>query len=481
MFDTAFDRIYKALRRDEDLSTELDWAEQASWVLFLKYLHDSEIERADAAELEGKPHAPILDPAFSWGTWAYPSVNGQLDDDKAKIGDDLIEFVKDELFPYLANLKSNNHAATSIQYKIGEVFSGIRCRYNSGYILRDVIEQVNSLEFNAQSQRHELSDLYETRIKNMGNSGRNGGEYYTPRPLIRAMIKVTDPKIGETIYDGAVGSAGFLCEAFEYLNTPSLSASQYELLQTKTLYGQEKKPLAFIIGTINMILHGIDSPNIVRGNTLAKNVNDIQESERHDIVLANPPFGGESEDNSVKLNFPIQSGEAAYLFLQHFIRKLKVGGRAAVVIKNTFLSNGDAKALREELTKTCNVHTILDCPQGTFQGAGVKTVVLFFEKGKATKDVFYYQLNPGRNLGKTNPLNDNDLSEFVSLQKDRTDSENSWVINLSDIDRDSFDLSPKNPNAPEKAPLRLPEEIIEDMLTRDKETADILEKIRGML
>jgi type I restriction enzyme M protein len=159
----------------------------------------------------------------------------------------------------------------------------------------------------------------------MGNSGRNGGEYYTPRPLIRAMIMIIDPKIGETIYDGAVGSAGFLCEAFEYLNKPNLSASQYELLQTKTLYGQEKKPLAFIIGTINMILHGIDSPNIVRGNTLAKNVNDIQESERHDIVLANPPFGGESEDNSVKLNFPIQSGEAAYLFLQHFIRKLKVG------------------------------------------------------------------------------------------------------------------------------------------------------------
>jgi type I restriction enzyme M protein len=232
-----------------------------------------------------------------------------------------------------------------------------------------VLEIVDGLSFNTQAQRHELSELYETRIRRMGNAGRNGGEYYTPRPLIRAMIKVVDPKIGETIYDGAVGSAGFLCEAYDYLRTDTLSASEYETLQTNTFYGQEKKGLAYIIGIMNMVLHGIEAPNLVHSNTLNENVMDIQEKDRHDIILANPPFGG-GERREVQQNFPIRTGETAYLFLQHFIRKLKAGGRAAVVIKNTFLSNTDnaSVALRKELLETCNLHTILDCPQRHLPG-----------------------------------------------------------------------------------------------------------------
>ena len=244
-----------------------------------------------------------------------------------------------------------------------------------------MLKSIDGLTFQTQQQKHELSDLYETRIKNMGNAGRNGGEYYTPRPLIRAMIEVIKPQLGETIYDGACGSAGFLCEAHEYLRPRVKSAAELERLQTATLYGKEKKGLAYIIGIMNMILHGIEAPNIVQTNTLAQDIQGIQETDRHDVILANPPFGGK-ERAEIKQNFTIATGETAFLFLQHFIKSLKVGGRGAIVIKNTFLSNADnaSRALRQELTSTCNLHTVLDCPPKTFLGAGVKTVVLFFEK-----------------------------------------------------------------------------------------------------
>ena len=483
MYESAFNAIERDLRAEEGVANELDYVEQISWVLFLKYLHDLETERRDRAELEGKDCAPIIDDDFRWDLWAVPrDENGEIDHKTAMTGDDLIAFVNDELFPYLASFRKTAEGPRTIQYKIGEVFTEIRNKFRSGYILRDVLERVDSLSFNTQADRHELSSLYETRIRRMGNAGRNGGEYYTPRPLIRAMVKVTDPKIGETVYDGAVGSAGFLCEAWEHMRRPDLSASEYEALQTRTFFGQEKKSLAYIIGIMNMVLHGIEAPNIVHANSLNENVMDIQEKDRFDIVLANPPFGG-GERREVQQNFPIRTGETAYLFLQHFIRKLRAGGRGAVVIKNTFLSNTDnaSVALRKELLANCNLHTILDCPQGTFQGAGVKTVVLFFEKGAPTRRIWYYQLDPGRTLGKTNPLADADLAEFVELQASFADGPKSWTVARADLDDETADLSVKNPNAPEEAPLRAPEEIIDDMLARDAETAAILEDIRGML
>jgi type I restriction enzyme M protein len=311
----------------------------------------------------------------------------------------------------------------------------------------------------------------------------NGGEYYTPRPLIRAMVKVMKPKIGERIYDGAAGSAGFLCEAFAYLNDqPNLTTSDLETLQKHTFYGKEKKSLAYVIGIMNMILHGIEAPNIIHSNTLGENVSDIQPKDQFDIVLANPPFGGK-ERKEVQQNFPIKTGETAFLFLQHFIKMLKPGGRAAIVIKNTFLSNADnaSQALRKELLETCNLHSILDCPGGTFLGAGVKTVVLFFEKGAPTRQVWYYKLDPGRNLGKTNPLNDDDLAEFVELQASFADGPQSWSVAADQVDTENYDLSAKNPNAPEEAPLRPPEEIIAEIAALDAESAQILEDIRGLL
>jgi type I restriction enzyme M protein len=483
MFENAFNNMDRVMRNDEGLASELDYAEQTSWLLFLKYLDDMEKEWEDQAGLEKREYTPLLDEPYRWQSWAAPkSADGAPDLNAARTGKDLIDFVNGQLFPYLQTFRETTDDPDTLEYKIGEIFAEIANRFRSGYSLRDALEIIDQLNFGSQEAKHELSDLYETRIKRMGNAGRNGGEYYTPRPLIRAMIKVVKPEIGETIYDGACGSAGFLCEAWDVMRRNDLSAADWDTLQRRTFYGQEKKSLAYVLGVMNMILHGIDAPNIRHANTLSENVMDIQQKDRHDIVLANPPFGG-GERKEVQQNFPIKSGETAYLFLQHFIRKLKAGGRGAVVIKNTFLSNTDnaSVALRKELLESCNLHSVLDCPSGTFQGAGVKTVVLFFEKGSKTRTVWYYQLDPGRSMGKTNPLNDEDLAEFVALQADKADSAKSWSVAVKDLDTATWDLSVKNPNAPEAEALRSPEQIISDMLARDAETAEILEEIRGML
>jgi len=276
-----------------------------------------------------------------------------------------------------------------------------------------------------------------------------------------------------------------LVEAYGYLteNQAKLSSAQIQTLQSKTFYGKEVKSLAYIIGIMNMILHGIDAPNIKHTNTLAENINDIQEKDRFDVILANPPFGGSGAGREIQQNFPIKTGETAFLFLQHFIKILKAGGRAGIVIKNTFLSNTDnaSVSLRKMLLESCNLHTVLDLPGGAFQGAGVKTVVLFFEKGKPTKKVWFYQLNLDRNLGKTNPLNEKDLEEFVRLQKTKTDSENSWTVEVKDIDQETFDLSVKNPNKKGEKELREPGEILEEMKGLDGESATMLASIKRVL
>ncbi len=395
----------------------------------------------------------------------------------------LADFVNGKLWPYLRKFKTDAESAGTIEYKIGEIFSELKNRIQSGYNLREVINRIDELRFRTHSEKHEMSHLYEGKIQNMGNAGRNGGEYYTPRPLIRTIVKVVSPKIGDKVYDGAVGSAGFLCEAFEYLKTTkALTTKDTTTLQKSTFYGKEKKGLAYIIGTMNMILHGIEAPNIIHTNTLAENITDIQDKDRYDVVLANPPFGGK-ERAEVQQNFPIKTGETAFLFLQHFIKILKAGGKAGIVIKNTFLSNTDnaSVSLRKLLLESCYLHTVLDLPGGVFTGAGVKTVVLFFEKGTPTRKIWYYQLNLDRNLGKTNALSENDLADFVELQKTKANSENSWSISVAELTEDTCDLSVRNPNKKEEAALREPQEILAEMMTLDKETNEILMNIKHLL
>ena len=482
MSTNPFDSIDNEFRKDAGCTSELDYIEQTSWLLFLKYLDAMENSRKLDAELEGKSYTHILDDEFRWGTWATPKANGEIDHNRLT-GDDLLDFVNNKLFPYLAGFKQRAESFDTIQYKIGEIFDEIKNRAQSGFTLNNVIDIADGFRFGSNEDKHEMSQLYEEKIKRMGNAGRNGGEYYTPRPLIRAMIEVTAPKVGETIYDGAVGSAGFLCEAHDYLKSNSnLTTNDLTTIQKNTFYGKEKKGLAYVIGIMNMILHGIDAPNLIHANTLNENVMDIQEKDRHNIVLANPPFGG-SERKETQSNFPIKTGETAYLFLQHFMKMLKTGGRGALVIKNTFLSNSDnaSVSLRKELLETCNLHTILDCPSGTYQGAGVKTVVLFFQKGSPTRKIWYYQLNPGRNMGKTNPLNDKDLAEFLETQKSFADSDNSWTVDIADVNTSNYDLSTKNPNVDDEVILRSPTEILDEIEKLDEESRDILKKIRSLL
>ena len=485
MFEQTFKNIDDVLYKDAGADSELDYIGQTSWILFLRYLDDLELDKRDKAELKGQTYTFILDEEYRWANWALPkTTDGILDHHKAMTGKDLVEFVDDKLFPYLAGFKQRADNPKTIEYKIGEIFGELKNKIQSGYNLREIIEYADELAFRSTKDKHELSHLYETKIKNMGNAGRNGGQYYTPRPLIRAIIDVVNPQIGEKVYDGAVGSAGFLCESYEHMirNRDNLTTTDFKTLHEDTFYGKEKKNLAYVIGVMNMILHGIEAPNILHTNTLSENIRDIQEKDRYHVILVNPPFGGK-ERKEVQQNFDIKTGETAFLFLQHFIKILKAGGRAGVVIKNTFLSNTDnaSISLRKHLLETCNLHTILDMPQGTFLGAGVKTVVLFFNKGEPAKKIWYYQLDAGRSLGKTNPLNDNDMAEFKDLQKTNAESEKSWTVNIADINIETYDLSAKNPNAPEEAPLRSPEEILTEMGILNSKTNEILGKIKELI
>jgi type I restriction enzyme M protein len=485
MFEQAFKNIDDVLWKEAGCTTELDYIEQTSWLLFLKYLDALERDKAVEAQLNSKRYNFILEEPYRWESWAAPKgKDGKLDHNVALTGDDLRDFVDQKLFPYLHGFKQRATGPDTIEYKIGEIFGEIKNKIRSGYNLREIIDHIDALRFRSQTEKHELSHLYEAKIKNMGNAGRNGGEYYTPRPLIRAMIRVVQPKIGERIYDGACGSAGFLCESFDYMRktNPQRSTADDTALQARTFFGKEKKSLAYVIAIMNMILHGIEAPNIVHTNTLSENLADIQEKDRFDVVLANPPFGGK-ERKEVQQNFPIRTGETAFLFLQHFIRILRAGGRGGIVIKNTFLSNTDnaSLSLRKLLLEGCTLHSVLDCPGGTFQGAGVKTVVLFFVKGAPTRRVWFYQLDPGRNLGKTNPLNDADLSEFVELQKTLADSPKSWSVDVADIDKTTWDLSVKNPNGSEAVAHRSPQAILDEIATLDAESVEVLGRIRELV
>lgn len=477
-YENTFKAIDQILWKESGCSSELDYLEQKSWLLFLKYLDDLESEREDEAELEGKQYKRIITGFNRWSQWAAPkTADGKIDVINAMTGNDLVEFVDNKLFPFLKSLKATAASTNSLEFKIGEIFDELHNKIKSGFNLREVINMIDELHFESADDKHEMTVLYENNIQRMGNAGRNGGEYYTPRPLIRSIVKVVDPKIGETVYDPACGSAGFLCEAFNYMEEKIGSTTDNDILQHSTFYGIEKKPLPYIIATMNMIFHGVSAPNIIKANTLAINLTQIQEKDRKNVILANPPFGG-NERGEVLQNFEIRSSETAYMFMQHFVKMLKANGRAGIVIKNTFLSNGDASAIRKMLLETCNLHTVLDLPSGVFTGAGVKTVVLFFTKGMPTEKVWYYQID--KHFTKTNPMTEKDLEEFLALQKTKAESEHSWLLDVSTLG-DDYDLSVKNPNKVEEVDERTPQEIAETILALGQENQALINEIMEMV
>jgi type I restriction enzyme M protein len=326
--------------------------------------------------------------------------------------------------------------------------------------------------------------VYEGLLQNMGDAGGYAGEFYTPRAVIRSIVIVIDPQPGQSIYDAAAGSCGFLVQAFEHLkaNKNKLTTDQWDFIQRDTFFGYEKTSLAYVMGMMNMILHGIESPNLYRGNTLTQNIRDIQEKDRYDIILANPPFGGK-EKSQIQQNFPIQSNATELLFLQHFMKTLKVGGKAAIVVPEgvLFQTNSAFKQVKQELLENFNLHTILSLPAGVFLPySGVKTNVLFFERSGGTSDVWYYECEPEQKLTKNKPITDGHLKEFVELYASRETTELSWTVPFSKLTED-YDLSAKNPAKQKDAEHLAPSDILKQIRTKEKLVSGLLDEIESLL
>ncbi|WP_395043647.1 N-6 DNA methylase [Flavobacterium sp.] len=483
---SRIDRITDILRRDDGISGAMHYTEQISWILFLKYLNDYEESKAQDALIDGKQYKYIIDTKYRWDEWAYPlKENGEYDLKNAMGGDDLVAFVNNELFPYLQNFKSNLQEVKSVKYKIGAIFEFINNRIASGHTLREVIENIADLNFQSQEDLFELSVIYENLLKGMGSDGGNSGEFYTPRPVIKAMVEVLEPTVKDTIYDGAVGSSGFLIQAYDYvmLKKNEYSTTQLKHIKEDMFFGNEKTPLAYVMGVMNMILHGIESPNIYKQNTLTQNIRDFQEKDRHSIILANPPFGGK-EKSAIQQNFLVESTATELLFMQHFMKKLAKGGTAGIIIPEgvLFQNNNAFTAVKQDLLQNFNLHTILSLPAGVFLPySAVKTDVVFFERKGGTQDIWYYEINLDKKLTKKSPIQYEQLEEFVNLYKKRTTTPNSWTVSIDEIKKNNYNISAKNPAKQFEVLHQAPSEIIADIQTNDKSINKLLTSINQLI
>ena len=479
------DRITDILRRDDGISGAMHYTEQISWILFLKFLNDFEEEKEGEALLNNTKYERIIANEYRWNHWACPKTDeGKPDVKTSKTGGDLTQFVNGQLFPYLKGFKNSLSDLKSVKYKIGNIFEFLDNRIASGHTLREVLDIIDTLNFQSQDELFELSHVYENLLQGMGNDGGNSGEFYTPRAVIKAVVEALAPQPGQTVYDGAAGSCGFLIEAFDYIINKyrnKLSTEQWQFLHENTFFGNEKTPLAYTMGVMNMILHGIESPNILKQNTLTANIRDIQEKDRYDLILANPPFGGK-EKPQIQQNFPIQSNATELLFLQHFMKSLKKGGKAAIVVPEGILfQTGNAfKNVKEELLSNFNVHTILSLPAGVFLPySGVKTNVLFFDRTGATTEIWYYECSPEQKLTKNKPIQYDQLQEFVELSATRALSANSWLVKVSDIV--DTDISSKNPNTQTDIDHLPPREIMAHIKKNDSEIARLMAEVEQIL
>lgn len=487
--ESKINRIIDRLWKDDGISGAMQYTEQISWILFLKFLNDLEETKNDDAELDGKTYTYILDEPFRWNTWACPKTKERkLDVINAKSGGDLLDFVNKELFPYLKSFKSIAENPKSVKYKIGAIFEYLENRIANGHTLREVLDIIDEMNFQTHTDTFEMSLIYEKLLKDMGGSGTSG-EFYTPRALIKTIVDVVNPQIGEKVYDPAVGSCGFLIEAYNHIRyedveqnkQKTLSVTQLEFLDEETFYGNEKTPLAYIMGVMNMILHGIESPNIAKSNTLTKDIRNIEEKDRYECILANPPFGGK-ENEQIQLNFPVKTNATELLFLQHMMKSLKLGGRCGVVIPEgvLFQTNNAFQSVKKELLERFNVHTILSLPSGVFLPySGVKTNVLFFDRKGSTSDIFYYEVNPPYKLTKNKPIAYEHFQEFLESWQERKITENSWVVNVNDIK--DFDISAKNPNRIETIEHKSPIELVENIKVNNQEINDLMGEIEAIL
>lgn len=437
----------KILRKDKGLNGDVDRLPLLTWVMFLKFFDDLEIVHADEAELDGKPYHPIISAPYRWRDWAAR--------EDGITGDELLAFINQDvtiradgsrgmgLFAYLRGLAGTGEKGSQREV-IANVFRGVQNRMVSGYLLRDIINKINGIHFSASEEIHTLSHLYESMLREMRDAAGDAGEFYTPRPVVRFMVQVTDPRLGETVLDPACGTGGFLVEAHDHIAPQVTNPDQRQILQGTTLHGQEAKPLPYMLAQMNLLLHGLEAPQIVYGNTLDRRINEIGHSERVDVILTNPPFGGE-EEAGIKANFPpnMQTAETTLLFLQYIMRKLRVAGfgaerngRAAVVVPNGALfGDGVCAVIKEELLKEFRLHTIVRLPPGVFAPyTDIQANLMFFERGGPTDTIWYYELPlpAGRKkYSKTAPIQFDEFDSALAWWTSREESPQAWRVDFA--------------------------------------------------
>lgn len=437
----------KILRKDKGLNGDVDRLPLLTWVMFLKFLDDLEIVHEEEAELDGKPYQPIIEAPYRWRDWAAR--------EDGITGDELLAFISQEqtvrangssgqgLFVYLRSLAGESEKGSQREV-VANVFKGIQNRMVSGYLLRDIVNKIHGIHFSASEEIHTLSHLYESMLREMRDAAGDAGEFYTPRPVVRFMVQVSDPRLGETVLDPACGTGGFLVEAYDHIAPQVSTPDQRRALQRTSLYGQEAKPLPYMLAQMNLLLHGLEAPQIAYGNTLERRVSEIGHSERVDVILTNPPFGGE-EEAGIKANFPpnMQTAETALLFLQYIMRKLRVagfgaerGGRAAVVVPNgTLFGDGVCAVIKEEMLKEFRLHTIVRLPQGVFAPyTDIPANLLFFERGGPTDTIWYYELplpEGRKKYSKTAPLQFDEFAPAQAWWNAREENPQAWKIDFA--------------------------------------------------
>lgn len=471
------------LRKDAGLSGDTDRLPQLTWLLFLKSFDDFEYARE--AEL-GEVYEPVIAQPYRWRDWAAVE-----DKSQRMTGDELLEFVNDSLLPYLSRISGTDER--DVRTIIGTIFLGTYNRVRSGYILREVVDKLSTINFNSSDDIHAVSMFYETMLKEMRDASGDSGEFYTPRPVVRFIVNRLNPKLGERVLDPACGTGGFLVESYEHLRGDARSPELRQSLQ-HSLMGIEKKAMPYLLCVMNLLLHGIETPNVVERNALATNIRQIREADRVDVIATNPPFGGE-EERGILNNFPegMRTSETALLFFQYVMGMLKrPGGRCGIVLPNGFLfGNGVAAEVKRQLLNRFNLHTIVRLPNGVFSPyTNIPTNLLFFEAceperdNPCTREVWYYELSlpVGRNsYTKTKPLQYEEFANCIAWWDNREENEHAWKVPVEDILAHDCNLDIKNPNGKQDFEHLPPEQLIADILTKEQRIAEIMMEMKNML
>ena len=487
------------MRKDKGLNGDLDRLPMLTWIMFLKFLDDMEQIREQEAKMAGKRFRRAIEPPYRWRDWAAK--------EDGITGDELISFVNNEeavrpdgtkgagLFAYLRGLQGANGGDR--RDVIATVFKGTINRMINGYLLRDVINKLNGIHFTSSEEIHTLGHLYESMLKEMRDAAGDSGEFYTPRPVVRFMVEVIDPRLGETVLDPACGTGGFLVESFSHLEKQCKTVEDREIVQTKSIFGGEAKPLPYLLAEMNLLLHGLESPKIDPLNSLRFPLREIGDKDRVDIILTNPPFGGE-EERGILSNFPEdkQTAETTLLFLQLIMRKLRrqpKPGRAGIVVPNgTLFGDGVCARIKEELLKEFNLHTIVRLPNGVFAPyTSIPTNLLFFDRSGPTEEIWYYEqpLPEGRkNYTKTQSIQFEEFSDCLKWQRDRCENERAWKVpakNVLKYDESgnliSVNLDIKNPASKQDFEHLPPEQLADDILKKEQRIMEIMAEIKQAL